>query len=96
MTGKVKVQGNILLLQKLYTFWKSIYESRRDPELPLVKDFLFKGDLIEGLKSEMIMPELVQRLVLMPNLCQKSALVVFTITKNGHIATKWSKLCLVF
>ncbi len=40
MTGKVSVKGNILLLQKLDTFWNQVQGSRNDPEFPIVKELM--------------------------------------------------------
>ncbi|CAG2171378.1 unnamed protein product, partial [Oppiella nova] len=40
MTGKVSVKGNILLLQKLDTFWNQVQGQRKDPEMPNVKDIM--------------------------------------------------------
>jgi hypothetical protein len=40
MTGKVSVKGNIMLLQKLDTFWNQVQGSRNDPEFPIVKELM--------------------------------------------------------
>lgn len=42
MTGKVSVKGNILLLQKLDSFWNQVQGSREDPEFPFVKEIMLK------------------------------------------------------
>lgn len=43
MTGKVSVKGNILLLQKLDSFWNQVQGQRDDPEFPIVKDIMLGG-----------------------------------------------------
>lgn len=40
MSGKFKVKGNIMLLQKLDSFWNQIQTTRRDPELKFIKEVL--------------------------------------------------------
>ena len=40
MKGMIKVKGNIMLLQRLDTLWNQIQRTRRDPELPFVKEIL--------------------------------------------------------
>lgn len=42
MTGKVKVKGNILLLQKLDGFWTQVQGSRSDPEMPYFQSLMLK------------------------------------------------------
>lgn len=40
MSGKVKVKGNIMLLQRLDNFWNQIQTTRNDPEIDHVKAIL--------------------------------------------------------
>lgn len=40
MSGKVKIKGNIMLLQKLNTLWLEFQKLGKTPELPLVIDVL--------------------------------------------------------
>jgi putative sterol carrier protein len=90
MTGKVSVKGNILLLQKLDTFWNEVQGSRNDPEFPIVKELMLNQPLIPGLKSEVIVFDLIQRLVRLPNLLSDGSIVEFDITKDGRLASKWT------
>jgi hypothetical protein len=47
--------------------------------------------LIPGLKSEVIMFDLIQRLVRLPNLLSDGSIVQFDITKDGQLASTWSE-----
>jgi len=90
MTGKVSVKGNIMLLQKLDSFWNQVQGSRNDPEYPFVKELMLNHPLIPGLKSEVIIFDLIQRLVRLPNLLSDGSIVQFDITKDGQLASTWT------
>jgi len=119
----VSVKGNILLLQKLDTFWNQVQGSRNDPELPFVRNLMLSDvchvmscqptnyifdirsykvtvylkanpifqPLIPGLKSEVIIFDLIQRIVRLPNLLSEGSTVQLDILKNGTPASTWSK-----
>ncbi|OTF83083.1 hydroxysteroid dehydrogenase-like protein, partial [Euroglyphus maynei] len=40
ISGRMKIRGNIMLLQRLNQFWKKIQTSRRGPDFPFVKKLL--------------------------------------------------------
>ncbi|CAG2114191.1 unnamed protein product [Medioppia subpectinata] len=90
MTGKISVKGNILLLQKLDSFWNQVQGQRKDPEMPQVKDIMLKDPMKPGLKSEVIIFDLIQKLVRLPNLLSEGSTVRFDIKKDGQLASKWS------
>ncbi|CAG2113285.1 unnamed protein product [Medioppia subpectinata] len=89
MTGKISVKGNILLLQKLDSFWNQVQGQRKDPEMPQVKDIMLKDPMKPGLKSEVIIFDLIQKLVRLPNLLSEGSTVRFDIKKDGQLASKW-------
>lgn len=111
MTGKIGVKGNILLLQKLDTFWNQVQGQRNDPELPIVKEIMLKDvmtnsngvktlchwrqnflqPLKPGLKSELVIFDLIQKLVRLPNLLDAGSSVLIQINKDGSPAAKWRK-----
>lgn len=67
MMGRVKVKGNIMLLQKLNGLWAEFQKLGKTPELPLIVDVMLEDPLIPGLKSEGLVIECIQRLVRLPN-----------------------------
>lgn len=42
MMGKLKVKGNILLLQRLYSLWLELQKMGKTPELPFITDLMSK------------------------------------------------------
>lgn len=42
MMGKLKVKGNILLLQRLYSLWLELQKMGKTPELPFIVDLMSK------------------------------------------------------
>ena len=93
MMGKLKIKGNIMLLQKLNSLWLDLQKAGKAPELPFLTDMMLKTSVIPGLKSESMIVELVQRLVRLPQLCsQVATLVGFNITKGGQSVSQWSNI----
>lgn len=81
-----------MLLQRVNTLWLDLQKSGKAPELPYLVDLVSQHSLIPGLKSEMIVVELVQRLIRLPYLTKEVAsLVGFEITKDGKTAAEYSK-----
>ncbi|XP_054158565.1 uncharacterized protein LOC128956877 [Oppia nitens] len=94
MTGKVVCKGNILLLQKLDQFWTQVQGQRKDPELPMVKDILLNHPLKPGLRSEVVIFDLIQKLVRQPNLMADGCVVRIDITADNdrqslEVVSKW-------
>jgi hypothetical protein len=50
MTGKVSVKRNILLLQKLDTFWNEVQGSRNDPQFAIVKQLMLNHVCYQSVK----------------------------------------------
>jgi len=91
MMGKVKVKGNIMLLQKLHQLWLEYQTLGKTPELPLVVEVLMKDPIKEGLKSEAMIIDLMQRVVGLPQLpVEMPGLHQFNFTKNGSVASVWT------
>lgn len=42
MMGKLKVKGNIMLLQRLNSIWIELQKSGKAPEIPYIVDLIFK------------------------------------------------------
>lgn len=90
MMGKLKVKGNILLLQRLYSLWLELQKMGKTPELPFITDLMSKTDLKPGLRSEMMIVELIQRLIRLPYLCKEiPTLIGFEIFKDGQVAAEY-------
>ncbi|CAG2179240.1 unnamed protein product, partial [Oppiella nova] len=77
------------LLQKLDTFWNQVQGQRKDPEMPNVKDIMLSHPMKPGLKSEVTVFELLQKLVRLPNLLSEGSAVDLAINKEGQLASKW-------
>lgn len=92
MMGKVKVKGNIMLLQKLHQLWLEYQTLGKTPELPAVVEVMMKDPIKEGLKSEAMIIDLMQRVVRLPQLPSECpGLHQFNITaKNGSIVSQWT------
>ncbi|KPM06335.1 SCP-2-like protein, partial [Sarcoptes scabiei] len=98
MLGKLKVKGNIMLLQRLNSLWIELQKSGKAPEIPFIVDLISKTNLLPGLRSEMMIIELIQRLIRLPYLCQEilKVLIGFEITQNHQIVAEYCKLRLDF
>ncbi|XP_054160689.1 peroxisomal multifunctional enzyme type 2-like [Oppia nitens] len=91
MMGKLKIKGNIMLLQKLNSLWMDLQKAGKAPELPYLTDMMLKTSVIPGLRSESMIIELVQRLVRLPQLCtQLPTLIGFDITKDNKSVSQWT------
>jgi len=91
MMGKLKIKGNIMLLQKLNSLWIEFQNSGKAPEIPILSDIMLKENVIPGLKSEAMVVELVQRMARMPQLpSQVPGYMVLNVTKDGKPATKYT------
>ncbi|KPM09716.1 hydroxysteroid dehydrogenase-like protein 4 [Sarcoptes scabiei] len=51
LLGKLKIQGNILLLQRLNRYWNSIQNDYRSPEFDLIKEIILNNVSLEKLKA---------------------------------------------
>lgn len=91
MLGKLKVKGNIMLLQRLNSIWLELQKSGKAPELPYIVELIDKTDLMPGVRSEMMIVELIQRLIRLPYLCREvPTLVGFEIMKDGKTVAEYS------
>lgn len=90
MQGKVRVKGNIMLLQKLNSLWQEYQKLGKNPELPLAMDILLENPLKIGLKSESCVIDLVQRVVRLPHLLKDAkGQHNINITKDGKVVSNW-------
>ena len=93
MMGRVKVKGNIMLLQKLNGLWSEFQKLGKTPELPLIVDVMLEDPLIPGLKSEGGVIECIQRLVRLQSEFVKQApgYHQVDITDNtGKVVSTWT------
>jgi len=91
MMGKVKVKGNIMLLQKLHQLWLEYQTLGKTPELPSIVEVMMKDPIKEGLKSEAMIIDLMQRVVRLPALPKEMpGLHQFNISKNGSVVSYWT------
>lgn len=90
MQGKVRVKGNIMLLQKLNSLWQEYQKLGKNPELPIAMDILLDDPLKVGLKSESAVIDLVQRIVRLPELLREAkGLHNLNVTKDGKVVSQW-------
>ncbi|XP_015791638.1 uncharacterized protein LOC107368336 [Tetranychus urticae] len=90
MMGKIKIKGNIMLMQRLNSLWLEFQKLGKTPELPLAVDILVDHPLKPGLRSEYLIIDLVQRIVRIPGLHnQASGSHQFNITKDGKVVSQW-------
>ena len=90
MQGKIRVKGNIMLLQKLNSLWLEYQKLGKTPELPIAMDILLLEPLKIGLKSESIFIDLVQRIVRLPELLKDAkGFHNFNITKENKVVSNW-------
>ena len=92
MMGRVKVKGNIMLLQKLNGLWSEFQKLGKTPELPLIVDVMLEDPLIPGLKSEGGVIECIQRLVRLQSEFVKQApgYHQLDITEGGKVVSTWT------
>lgn len=91
MMGRVKVKGNIMLLQKLNGLWGEFQKLGKTPELPLIVDVMLEDPLIPGLKSEGLVIECIQRLVRLPEfLKQAPGFHQLSVTNGGKVVSTWT------
>ena len=92
MMGRVKVKGNIMLLQKLNGLWSEFQKLGKTPELPLIVDVMLEDPLIPGLKSEGGVIECIQRLVRLQSEFVKQApgYHQLDITDGGKVVSTWT------
>lgn len=90
MMGRVKVKGNIMLLQKLNGLWAEFQKLGKTPELPLIVDVMLEDPLIPGLKSEGTVIECIQRLVRLPEVKTAPGFHQVNITKDGKVVSTWT------
>lgn len=92
MMGKIKIKGNIMLMQRLNSLWLEFQKLGKTPELPLAVDILVDQPLKPGLRSEYVIIDLVQRIVRIPGLHnQASGSHQFNITKEGNVVSQWGE-----
>lgn len=90
MMSKLKIKGNVILLQKLYVIWFEMRRKGKTPELDLIQKVMLEERLIPGLKSEVMAIEIVQRIVKMPYLTEKiDATIQVDILKQGLIMVRY-------
>ena len=91
MMGRVKVKGNIMLLQKLNGLWGEFQKLGKTPELPLIVDVMLEDPLIPGLKSEGLVIECIQRLVRLPEFTKQApGFHQLNITSGGKVVSTWT------
>lgn len=92
MMGRVKVKGNIMLLQKLNGLWSEFQKLGKTPELPLIVDVMLEDPLIPGLKSEGAVIECIQRLVRLQSefVKQVPGYHQIDITDGGKVVSSWT------
>ena len=91
MMGRVKVKGNIMLLQKLNGLWAEFQKLGKTPELPLIVDVMLEDPLIPGLKSEGAVIECIQRLVRLPELkATAEGYHLVQILQDGQEKSQWT------
>lgn len=90
LMSKLKVKGNIMLLQKLYAIWFEMRRKGKTPELDLIQEIMVSEPLIVGLKSEAMAIEIVQRIVKMPHLIRGlTADIEMNIKKDDTTITRY-------
>ncbi|UXI17664.1 A disintegrin and metalloproteinase with thrombospondin motifs 18 [Sarcoptes scabiei] len=94
LLGKLKIQGNILLLQRLNRYWNSIQNDYRSPEFDLIKEIILNNELKSDFASEVIFFELLQRLFrLLPDEMLRDSTIRFIITDSKGIEQiEWALL----
>ncbi|KAI1283199.1 Peroxisomal multifunctional enzyme type 2 [Halotydeus destructor] len=92
MMGRVRVKGNIMLLQKLNGLWSEFQKLGKTPELPLIVEVMLDDPMIPGLKSESLVIDCIQRLMRVPEFAtQAPGYHQLDITdKSGKIVSQWT------
>lgn len=91
MMGRVRVKGNIMLLQKLNGLWAEFQKLGKTPELPLIVDIMLDDPLIPGLKSEGMVIDCIQRLMRLPEFATEApGYHQLDITKEGKLVSSWT------
>ena len=92
MMGRVRVKGNIMLLQKLNGLWNEFQKLGKTPELPLIVDIMLDDPMIPGLKSEAMVIDCVQRLPRVPEFAKDApGYHQLDITdKSGKVVSTWT------
>lgn len=93
MQGRLKIKGNIMLMQKFNTLWQEILKSGRVVELKLMESLLSDGQpLSEELWSDYQFFIVTQRLAHLPQLIEasKNTAFHFVITKDGAKRSEWT------
>ncbi|KAJ6219956.1 hypothetical protein RDWZM_005768 [Blomia tropicalis] len=91
MLGKLKVKGNIILLQRLNSLWIELLKSGKAPEFPYIMDLMSRTDLIAGFRSEVMIIELIQRLIRLPYLCKEiGSMIGFEILKDSKVSVEYT------
>lgn len=93
MQGRLKIRGNIMLMQKFNTLWQEILKSGRVVELKLMAPLLSDGQpLSTELWSDYQFFRLTQRLAHLPELVQASQgrSYHFRVTQAGQSRSEWT------
>lgn len=90
MMSKLKIKGNIILLQKLYAIWFELRRKGRTPELDLIQKVMLEESLIPGLKSEVMAIEIVQRIVKTPYISERvDATIQVNVLRRGLLMVRY-------
>ncbi|KAJ6224458.1 hypothetical protein RDWZM_003003 [Blomia tropicalis] len=89
LKGRMKIKGDVLLLQKLNRLVGKILRTREDLDLIFVRDILVNSKIQSGLQSEIVFIEIIQRLARMQNLLPSGDNIRFNIVVNGQQETEW-------
>ncbi|XP_076322897.1 peroxisomal Multifunctional enzyme type 2 [Tachypleus tridentatus] len=92
MTGRLKLQGNIMLTQRMNKLWQEIIKSGRAVELPLVAPILSEEKpLRTDIKSDYIFLDFAKRVGRTPAIVTKTQTVYeWNILKNGSPTAQWT------
>ncbi|OQR78849.1 peroxisomal multifunctional enzyme type 2-like [Tropilaelaps mercedesae] len=93
MQGRLKIRGNIMLMQKFNTLWQEILKSGRVVELKLVAPLLSDGQpLSPELWSDYKFFQLSQRLAHLPTLvgASKGRSYHFRVSQAGQLKSEWT------
>lgn len=93
MQGRLKIRGNIMLMQKFNTLWQEIVKSGRVVELKLMAPLLSDGQpLSSELWSDYQFFRLTQRLAHLPELVQASQgrSFHFRVSQAGQPRSEWT------
>ncbi|XP_027205879.2 uncharacterized protein LOC113799454 [Dermatophagoides pteronyssinus] len=88
ISGRMKIRGNIMLLQRLNQFWAKIQATRRGSDFRFVKQLLTDNQFESGLASEMVFFNWISRLV-KPSSELVDCTIHVIITAKGEKQTEW-------